>query len=143
MAWTQEGDALILFKGKDDRQYRERLFGIVGYKGFDKGAPVRVAYDPTEDKSLPAEMAISGNRAPQWTEARDAFIFGTDGQVPQPAARGVGPGAAAKAGAAPAAQAGRGGGRGKTPQPSAGRLAIWHWDPRLQTQQQVRQPTGR
>ena len=26
MAWAEEGDALALLKGKDDRQYRERLF---------------------------------------------------------------------------------------------------------------------
>ena len=92
MSWTEEGDALILFKGKEDRQYRERIFSIVGYKGFDKGAPVRVAFDPMEEKALPADMGISTNRAPQWNEARDAFIFGIAKltKVPPPPARGGG-----------------------------------------------------
>ena len=151
MSWTEEGDALILFKGKDDRQYRERLFGIVGYKGFDKGTPARVAYDPTEDKSLPAEMGISSNRAPQWTEARDAFIFGIAKltKVPPPAARGggAGAGAAGDAGAAPAAQ-GRGAGAAQAADDDATaerpNLVIWHYkDPRLQTQQQVQEASDR
>jgi dipeptidyl aminopeptidase/acylaminoacyl peptidase len=145
MSWTEEGDALILFKGKDDRQYRERLFGIVGYKGFDKGAPVRVAFDPTEDKSLPADYGISTNRAPQWTDARDAFIFGIAKltKVPQPPMRGGGAGAAA-AGDANAAGQGRGAAAGDDPTTERPNLMIWHYkDPRLQTQQQVQEAQDR
>ena len=41
MGWTQEGDALALLKGKDDKQFRERLFAVVGFTGFDKGTPVK------------------------------------------------------------------------------------------------------
>ena len=148
MSWTEEGDALILFKGKDDRQYKERLFGIVGYKGFDKGQPVRVAYDPTEDKSLPAEYSISTNRAPQWTDARDAFIFGIAKLTKNPApagGRGAGNGSAAAASAAGAASASQGGASSgddtNTPRPN---LVIWHYkDPRLQTQQQVQEANDR
>jgi hypothetical protein len=76
MSWTEDGDALVAFKGKDDRQYRERLFSIVGYTGFNANAPKRTAYEPSEDTAFPKDMTISTNRAPQWTEARDAFIFG-------------------------------------------------------------------
>lgn len=147
MSWTEEGDALILFKGKDDRQYRERLFGIVGYKGFDKGTPVRVAYDPTEDKSLPADFGISTNRSPQWTDARDAFIFGIAKltKVPQPPARGGGAGASPTPDPAASAQ-GRGAGAAAGDDTTAERpnLMIWHYkDPRLQTQQQVQESQDR
>ena len=76
LAWTREGDALVALKGKDDRQWRERLFAVVGFSGFGAGAPKRVAYDPADDKTFPAGMSISGNRAPQWTDARDAISFG-------------------------------------------------------------------
>jgi dipeptidyl aminopeptidase/acylaminoacyl peptidase len=147
MSWTEEGDALLLFKGKDDRQYRERIFAIVGYTGFDKGAPTRVIYDPSEDKSLPAEMAISANRAPQWTEARDAFIFGIAKltKVPAPAGRAGGAGASAGGGASPAsATQGRGAGSGDANAAERPNLVIWHYkDPRLQSQQRVQENADR
>jgi hypothetical protein len=147
MSWTEEGDALLLFKGKDDRQYRERIFAIVGYTGFDKGAPQRVIYDPSEDKSLPAEMAISANRAPQWTEARDAFIFGIAKltKVPPPAGRAGGAGASAGGGASPAsATQGRGAGSGDANAAERPNLVIWHYkDPRLQSQQRVQENADR
>jgi len=92
MAWTTEGDALALLKGKDDRLYRERLFSVVGFTGFDKGAPVKTTYDPGADKAFPAGMSVSGNRGPQWTDTRDALIFGiaTLTKAPPPAGRGRG-----------------------------------------------------
>ncbi len=140
MTWAQEGDALALLKGKDDRQYRERLFAVMGFTGFDKGTPARTVYDPAEDKSFPAGMSISGNRSPQWTEARDALIFGIAPltKVPPPAGgRGGG------VGAAEGAEGGRGAGAGddNTDRPN---LVIWHFkDPRLQSQQQVQESADR
>jgi dipeptidyl aminopeptidase/acylaminoacyl peptidase len=149
LSWTEEGDALLLFKGKDDRQYRERIFAIVGYTGFDKGTPKRVIYDPSEDKSLPAEMAISANRPPQWTEGRDAFIFGIAKltKVPPPAGRAGGAGASAggEGTTTPPAQ-GRGAGAGAGDDNAAERpnLVIWHYkDPRLQSQQRVQENADR
>ncbi len=136
MAWTEDGDALIAFKGKDDRAYRERIFSIVGYTGFNAGAPKRTAYEPSEDKSFPAEHTISTNRAPQWNDARDAFIFGIAKltKVPAPAGRAGGAGAAGDAGAAGAAA-------DTTERPN---LVIWHYkDPRLQSQQQVQEAADR
>ena len=150
MAWTEDGDALIAFKGKDDRQYRERLFGVVGYTGFNTGTPKRMAYEPSEDKAFPAEFGISTNRAPQWTEARDAFIFGIAKltKVPPPAGRAGGAGAAAAAGDASAATPPQGRGAAaagaednNTERPN---LVIWHYkDPRLQSQQQVQEAADR
>ena len=145
MAWTEEGDALSFLKGKDDRQYRERLFAVVGYTGFGKGTPTRVAFDPADDKTFPADMSVSGNRGPQWTESRDALIFGIAKltKVPAPAGRAGGAGAAAGGEAA-----GRGAGAPaaasddtNTERPN---LMIWHYkDPRLQSQQQVQEPQDR
>jgi hypothetical protein len=149
MSWTEDGDALIAFKGKDDKQFRERLFGVVGYTGFNANAPKRTAYDPSEDKAFPAEFGISTNRAPAWTEARDAFIFGIQKltKVPPPAGRAGGAGAAAtgEPGAATAPQ-GRGAGAGAAEENNTDKpnLVIWHFkDPRLQSQQQVQEAADR
>jgi dipeptidyl aminopeptidase/acylaminoacyl peptidase len=144
MAWTEDGDAIIAFKGKDDRAYRERLFSIVGYTGFNgPGAPKRVVYEPSEDKTFPAEHSISTNRAPQWTESRDAFIFGIAKltKVPPPAGRTGGAGAAGAAGAT-----GPTGSTGSTDDTTTERpnLVIWHYkDARLQSQQQVQESLDR
>ena len=106
-----------------------------------------MAYDPTEDKSLPADMGISTNRAPQWTEARDAFIFGIAKltKVPPPA------GARRWRRRRRPATSGRRGAQGRGAGAAAGRpdaerpnLVIWHYkDPRLQTQQQVQEAADR
>ena len=145
MTWTEEGDALAVLKGKDDKQYRERLFSVVGFTGFGAGTPKMSAYDPSADKTFPAGMSISGNRSPQWTEARDAIIFGiaTLTKVPAPAGAARGRGAAAGEGAD--AAGGRGAGAeddaGNTDRPN---LVIWHYkDPRLQSQQQVQESSDR
>ncbi len=144
MSWTQEGDALSLLKGKDDRQYRERLFAVVGFTGFGKGTPAKTTYDPAEDKSFPAGMSVSGNRTPTWTESRDAMIFGIAPltKVPPPAGRGRGAaeGAEGAEGADRVAQVRPARGEDTTERPN---LVIWHYkDPRLQSQQQV-QEVGR
>ncbi|MBK9241212.1 MAG: S9 family peptidase [Acidobacteria bacterium] len=144
MAWTQEGDAISMLKGTDDRAYRERLFSVMGFTGFGSGAPKKVVYDPKQDKTFPAEMSISGNRAPTWTENRDALIFGIAEltKVPRPAGRGN----AAPAEGADAAEPGaRGAGPAATPDPDARpNLVVWHYkDPRLQSAQRVQENQDR
>ena len=146
MAWATEGDALALLKGKDDRQFRERLFSVVGFTGFDTGTPVKTTYDPAEDKSFPAGMSVSGNRGPQWTEARDALIFGiaTLTKAPAPAGRGASGASPAEAGGA--GEGGRGAGATGSADDNTERpnLVIWHHkDPRLQSQQEVQESTDR
>ena len=79
--------------------------GVIGATGFNaSGAPKKVAYDPSKDTTFPKEMSISGNRAPIWTDARDAFIFGIAKltKVERPAGRG----GAGAGNAAPEASAG-------------------------------------
>lgn len=146
LAWTREGDALVALKGTDDRQWRERLFSIVGFTGFGGGTPKKTAYNPAEDKSFPQGMSISGNRAPQWTDSRDAILFGIAKltKVERPAG---GRGAAAEGTETAEGAGGRGAGQAagaddtNTERPN---LVIWHYkDPRLQTQQQVQETADR
>jgi dipeptidyl aminopeptidase/acylaminoacyl peptidase len=147
LAWAEEGDALALLKGKDDRQYRERMFSVLGFKGFGAGMPVKVAFDPAEDKSFPAGMSVSGNRQPVWTESRDALIFGIAQLTkapPRPGGRGANANAEADA---PEGGGGRGAGAGASDDTNTNErpnLIIWHYkDPRLQSQQQVQETRDR
>jgi dipeptidyl aminopeptidase/acylaminoacyl peptidase len=142
LGWTDEGDALAVLRGHDDKQYRERLYAVVGWTGFGTGALRKIAYDPTEDKTFPAGMSISGNRSPQWTEAKDALIFGIADltKAPKPAP-GRGQGAADAAADESAGGAGVAGADDNTDRPN---LVIWHYkDPRLQSQQQVQESRDR
>lgn len=144
LSWTREGDAIALIKGKDDRNFKERLYSVLGFSGFDKGAPKKTFFDPTTDKSFPAGMSVSGNRAPAWTDSRDALTFGIAKltKVERPAGRagGAGADAAAGEGAAPPAQA-QNANDDTTERPN---LVIWHYkDPRLQTMQQVQESRDR
>ena len=144
MSWTTEGDAISMLKGSDDRAYRERLFSVMGFTGFGSGTPKKVVYDPKQDKTFPAEMSISGNRAPMWTESRDALIFGIAEltKVPRPAGRG-------NAAPAEGADAAEPGARGAGPAPAADpdarpNLVVWHYkDPRLQSAQRVQENQDR
>jgi acetyl esterase/lipase len=142
MAWTQEGDALSMLKGTDDRAFRERQYSVVGFTGFGSGTPKKVVYDPKADKAFPADMAVSGNRTPTWTESREALIFGIAEltKVPRPAGRG-------NAAAGEGAEGAEAGARGAGPAPDASErpnLVVWHYkDPRLQSQQQVQQNADR
>lgn len=146
LTWTREGDALSFLKGTDDRQFRERLYHVVGYTGFgSSGAPVRTAFNPSDDKTFPANMAVSGNRSPQWTDARDALIFGIAPLTKVPPRTGAGARGAGAAGDEP--EGGRGAGAAaaneddNTERPN---LVIWHFkDPRLQSQQQVQEARDR
>ncbi|MFC2161634.1 prolyl oligopeptidase family serine peptidase [Acidobacteriota bacterium] len=76
LTWTKEGDALIVLKGKEDENFEDKLYSIVGFTEFDSSMPKKTVYDPKEDTSFPEKMTISPNRTPIWTEDFSAFIFG-------------------------------------------------------------------
>jgi dipeptidyl aminopeptidase/acylaminoacyl peptidase len=143
LGWTTEGDALSVLRGIDDRQYRERLYAVVGFTGFGTGAPAKVVYDPADDASFPKDMAVSGNRSPTWTDERDALIFGIAELTKAPPSSGRGR-AGGGAGAAADAEDDEPAGRGRGNDSERPDLVIWHYrDPRLQTQQEVQEAADR
>ena len=143
MSWTDEGDALLVMKGHDEiAAWKDRLYALVGWTGFDKGAPKKVMFDPMKDTSFPKEMGISTNRTPSFTESRDAILFGIAkiNKADPPAGRGRGAGAGAEGGDAPAAPA-AGAGADNADRPN---LVLWNYkDPRLQSAQQVQESADR
>ena len=140
MTWTDEGDALTILKGHDDKAWKERLYAVVGFTGVGAAAPKRTIYDPAKDTTFPANMTVSGNRTPQWTERRDAILFGiaSISKAERPASGGRGADATAAGDTPPA---------GATAAPDTTErpdLVIWHYkDPRLQSQQQVQESSDK
>jgi len=76
LTWTEEGDGLIVLKGKEDEGFEDKLYSIVGFTEFSSSMPKKVIYNPQEDTNFPEKMTISPNRTPVWTEDFSAFIFG-------------------------------------------------------------------
>ncbi len=139
--WTEKGDALAVLKGTEDKALKDKVYTVLGFTGFGDGAPKKVAYAPASDTSFPEGMAVSPNRDPEWTDDRQALLFGI--HVPEPkdtsaaqAPEGEGAAAAPAGGSAPD-------GAGANADEKVD-LVLWHWkDPRLQTQQQVQEQRDR
>ncbi|MCK4644799.1 MAG: S9 family peptidase [Candidatus Aminicenantes bacterium] len=74
--WTEEGDGLAVLKGKEDENFEDKLFCVVGFSKFSSTSPRKIIYDPKEDKDFPEGMTISPNRTPTWTEDLSGILFG-------------------------------------------------------------------
>lgn len=76
LTWTEKGNALAVLKGKEDDNFEDKLYQLVGFKDVSLENPQKVVFDPAGDPSFPAKMSISPNRAPLWTGDRTAVLFG-------------------------------------------------------------------
>ncbi|MBA3296579.1 MAG: prolyl oligopeptidase family serine peptidase, partial [Acidobacteria bacterium] len=142
LAWTEKGEGLTVLKGKEDKEYTDKMYSVVGFTGFGSGEQKKMVFDPAKDSSFPKGFTISGNRAATWNDKMDAFIFGIhepkkrDASTP---ASGAAPAEGADAPATPPT----GPAPGNDPDEKVD-LVLWHWrDPRLQSQQEVQESTDR
>jgi dipeptidyl aminopeptidase/acylaminoacyl peptidase len=76
LTWTEEGDGLAVLKGKEDDDYEDNLYSLLGFYQFSTKGPLKIVYDPKEDKGFPENMTISPNRSPVWTEDLKGILFG-------------------------------------------------------------------
>lgn len=131
LAWTEKGEALAVLKGKEDKAYEDKLWSVLGFSGFREAkGPRKVVYDPAVDKSFPAGMTVSPDRAPEWTESFDAILFGIHEAKKKKDADEAKAGPDAAAGAPTKAE--------DIADEDIPDLVIWHGqDKRLQSQQQV------
>jgi dipeptidyl aminopeptidase/acylaminoacyl peptidase len=142
LAWsTEKGDALAVLKGVEDKAYKDKLYSLAAFDGFDGSQPVKTLYDPSADKAFPSGMSISPDRSPAWTEDRIAVLFGIR-QPKKKADDKDAPKADAKAAADKVEKADA----KDKPEPEKAEpdaeekpdLVLWHHqDRRLQSQQQV------
>jgi dipeptidyl aminopeptidase/acylaminoacyl peptidase len=132
LSWTEEGDGLTALRGIEDKGFEDKLYTAIGFTNL-AATPVKTVYDPKQDKTFPAGMTVSPNRAATWTKDLSAMIFGIH-EVK-----------AKKKGATPEkpeAEKPAAAGAPALPPPSDDKeradLVLWHWaDKRLQPQQQV------
>ncbi len=74
--WTKEGNGLAILKGKESEDFTGDVYSVIGFRGFGKGGPEKVLYNPHEDPSFPDEMTISPNYSPRWSENLNTLFFG-------------------------------------------------------------------
>jgi acetyl esterase/lipase len=135
--WNEEGTAFAALKGVEDKKYEDKLYSVVAFSIAGSGAR-KVVYDPKEDKSFPADMTVSPNRSPAWTDDMSALLFGIHPAKKKENADKAGdekkegdskPDPRAAAAAAM-----------RRDEPDKPDLVIWHHkDSRLQSQQQVQE----
>ena len=134
LAWTEKGDALAAVKGREDKAYQDKLYSLVGVTFSGTGEPRKVIFDPSADKSFPADMTISANRSPVWLEDLSGILIGIQKAKKKDAKEETKPGEKPAEGESAA-----------PPPPDAAAdekpdLVLWHWlDKRLQSQQQVQE----
>ena len=74
--WTEEGDGLAALKGADNKNYKDKLYSVIGFKDFSSKGTKKFEYNPVADTTFPKGMTISPNRTPRWTEDLTAILFG-------------------------------------------------------------------
>jgi len=137
LGWSEKGEALAVLKGKEDKAYEDKLWSVVALSGFGRSqGPQKVVYDPAADKSFPAGMTVSPDRAPAWTEGFDAVLFGIHEAQKKKDAEAKADGEAKAAEAAPKAE--------EPADEDIPDLVIWHGtDKRLQSEQQVQEQSDK
>ncbi|MEW6125967.1 MAG: prolyl oligopeptidase family serine peptidase [Acidobacteriota bacterium] len=135
--WTEKGDAFAVLKGEEDKKFEDKLYSVVGFKNFATSPAQKITFNPQDDKSFPAGMSVSPNRAPVWSEDLSTLIFGianvkkkegADKPEPKEGEEKPDPRAAMMAAMK------------KDDEPDKPDMVIWHWkDKRLQSQQQVQE----
>jgi dipeptidyl aminopeptidase/acylaminoacyl peptidase len=74
--WNEKGEAFAVLKGMEDKKYEDKLYSVIGFSGLAASAPQKTIYNPRDDKNFPADMNISVNRAPEWTDDMGGILFG-------------------------------------------------------------------
>jgi dienelactone hydrolase len=122
LTWTEDGDGLSALKGVDDKAYEDKLYSVLGFKGFGPSAPQKTVFNPADNVDFPVGMTVSSNRSATWTKDLSALIFGIAKAKKKEKPEGDGPAA------------------GDSSADEKVDLVLWHWkDRRLQSQQQVQE----
>ncbi|MGQ9578883.1 MAG: prolyl oligopeptidase family serine peptidase [Candidatus Aminicenantales bacterium] len=142
--WTEKGDGLTVLKGKEDKDYEDKLYSVVAFRNFTSPEKIeKVVFEPTQEKEFPQGMTVSPDRTPSWSEDLQTLIFGLKSLKKKEK-----PEEKEKAGTEKTLPGKEPPPKEAQPQPSrrpeipddedVPDLVIWHWlDPRLQSQQQV------
>jgi dienelactone hydrolase len=141
LKWTEKGDGLAALKGKEDKNFEDKLYSVVGFTSLSSLSPQKTIYEPKEDKNFPEGMTVSPNRAPIWTEDLRGILFGIHKAKKKEEKAKDKDQEKPKEIAEKAEEPGKEEGK-KDEEEELPELVIWHWlDKRLQPMQQVQEKT--
>jgi dipeptidyl aminopeptidase/acylaminoacyl peptidase len=142
ITWSENGEALAVLKGTDNRAFRDKFYAVVGVTDVASASPKKVIFDPAQDTTVPKGFSISPNRAPLWTDDLQALLFGL--YEPRPREGGAAADDTEAAAEGPAGPAANGANGEAANADEKVDLVLWHYkDPRLQTQQEVQEARDR
>ena len=143
LAWADSGLAFAALRLTPDSATRDTNVAVVAFNAFGADGPRKTVLDLAARNDAPADMAISPDRGPTWSEDLGVVYFGMR-EAPKPPARDSLAGTDLQSLVKPGAP-GMGGTQNqpRTAAPSdedLPSLILWHWnDPRLQSQQIVQE----
>jgi dipeptidyl aminopeptidase/acylaminoacyl peptidase len=75
--WDRKKDYLTVLKGKESKEYKDKVYSILGFK-FIKGKdnPKKYSIVKEKIKNFPKDIEISPHRTPYWSEIYNAIVFG-------------------------------------------------------------------
>src|SRR5262249_35622218 len=73
---ADDGESVTVLKGVDDPAFETKRYSHVAFTNLGAKPVRKVVYDPQSDPTFPANMTISPNRVPTFTDDRDALVFG-------------------------------------------------------------------
>ncbi|HVX41319.1 MAG TPA: prolyl oligopeptidase family serine peptidase [Gemmatimonadaceae bacterium] len=139
LVWADSAPALAVLRGVPDSVLHDTLYSVVSVRNVASASPDKIVFDPKQHADFTPGMAISANRAPQFSHDLATVFFGIRAmKTPEMVAAGRG---------SSIIQAGAPGMGGTINQPRVNEsqeqnpsLIIWHYkDPRLQSQQIVQE----
>lgn len=74
--WNEDGDAFALLKSNKNEKYKEDVFTVIGINKIAGELSNKVSFNGTSAKNFPANMGISGNGRPYWSDDQASLFFG-------------------------------------------------------------------
>lgn len=76
LTWAEDKEALAVLKGKEDKNYEQPLYSLLGFTNLNQTKPTPITFNPHQDNTFPKNMTISPHRPPEWNEDLSAIFFG-------------------------------------------------------------------
>ncbi|WP_395009652.1 prolyl oligopeptidase family serine peptidase [Undibacterium sp.] len=76
LLWNDKGNGLVALKGIEDKAYQDKLWHALGFRLEANHSFVKTLIDPTKLKDFPADMTISSDAQPRWSQDFSWISFG-------------------------------------------------------------------
>lgn len=68
LLWNDDGNALTVLKGVEDKAYVDKLWSAIGFRDQGKSELQKLVIEPSQLKNFPEGMTISSDAQPRWSQ---------------------------------------------------------------------------